>query len=173
MVLMDLKMPGMDGLEATRRIRAEHPSISVVILSAYVNETHMQDAATAGAAGYILKDSSKELIGDAVRAVHDGALFFSRSLADSMAKGQWGFSPIPAQPRDLKTARNQLTPREQEVLKLLVEGLTNKEIGARLYIAELTVKKHVQSILSKLDVSDRTEAAVKTIRGEMVKSKAG
>ncbi len=171
-VLMDLKMPQMDGLEATRRIRDKHPSVAVVLLSAYVNETYIQDASRAGAAGYILKDASRELIGNAIRAIHDGALLFSRSIVDSVTKGQRGFLPIPMQEGNSVTSRNQLTPREQEVLKLLVEGLTNKEIGAKLYIAELTVKKHVQSIITKLGVSDRTEAAVKTVRKEMGKPEA-
>ena len=168
-VLMDLRMPNLDGLTATRRIKSQFASTSVIVVTIYDNEAYMVDAIRAGAGGYILKDASKDLLHHTIRAVNSGGMLIKTSLlrkamldlADASGDQSIG---IHVRSR----ARNGLTVREQAVLHLVIQGQTNKEIGRTLNISEDTAKKHVQTILLKLGVSDRTQAAVKAVRAGLV-----
>ena len=165
-VLMDVRMPAMNGIEATRLIKANHQDVSVVMLTVYESEVYITDAVEAGAAGYLLKDTSRELLCHTVHAVNEGGALLPGSLLketlDSIRSSEGR-----RRQSSLGTIAALLTPREQEVLGLIVEGMANKEIAAALTITEDTVKKHVQSIIAKLGVSDRTQAAVKAVREEL------
>lgn len=164
-VLMDIVMPGLDGLEATRRIKEQQPSTSVIMLTIYADKAFVIDAIQCGAGGYLLKDASRDLLCHTVRAVNSGGMLIKTSLLreaigtllDSAGRCQQESARSPF-------VVGEFTSREGEVLKLLVEGQTNKEIGKRLGIAEETAKKHVQNIIGKLAASDRTQAAVKAVR---------
>jgi len=168
-VLMDIRMPNMDGIEATRCIKDEHPSTAVIVLTMYDNDANVIDAVQAGASGYLLKDTSRELLLHTVRTVSSGATLIKTdllyeaisSLVASRERQQSGVSST----EDLET----LTPREQEVLKLVVDGRTNKEIGKELGIVEDTVKKRMKSILVKLGATNRASAAVKATRAGLIK----
>ncbi len=161
-VLMDLRMPNMDGIEATRRIKNKLPSVSVIVLTIYGGDAFVIDAVRAGAGGYLLKDASKDLLLHTIRAVTSGGMLIKSSLlreaitslgsaSSEQFKEHWGWGV-------------GLTPRERNVLELVAQGQTNREIGESLLISEDTVKKHVQSIIQKLGVSDRTQAAVRAIQ---------
>lgn len=159
LVLMDLKMPGLNGVEATRRIRAQYPETRVLVLTTFDDDEWVFDAIRAGASGYLLKDTPREEVLKAIRGTVAGKTFVDPAVAgkllDQAASGQ-------AQPAALLTAR--LTEREVEVLRLLARGLSNAEIAGRLHLAEGTVRNHVSAIFAKLEVSDRTQAAIIAIR---------
>jgi DNA-binding NarL/FixJ family response regulator len=148
-VLMDLEMPGMDGIEATRRIRDGNPSVNVVVLTAFSDRGRILDAIDAGAVGYLLKDAEPD---ELIRGLQ------------AAARGESPLSPKAAQALVAARADQQsdpdLTPREREVLELLVEGLPNKLIARRLEISEKTVKAHLTSIFQSIGVTDRTQAAL-------------
>lgn len=165
-VLMDVRMPGMNGIEATRLIKTSHPNVSVVMLTVYENEVYISEAVEAGAAGYLLKGSSRDLLCHTIHAVYEGgALLPSALLKETLDSIR--FSGERGRQSSSGTIASLLTPREREVLGLIVEGMANKEIAAALTITEDTVKKHVQSIIAKLGVSDRTQAAVKAVREQL------
>lgn len=170
-VLMDLRMPKMDGIEATRRIKSQLPNTLVIILTIYDNDAYIVDAIRAGAGGYLLKDASKDLLLHTIRAVNSGGMLIKTDLLREAM-----LSLADATGAQIKekaaggTTLNDLTTREREVLRLVVDGRSNKEIGRALSISEDTAKKHVQTILSKLGVSDRTQAAVKAVRDGFIKS---
>ncbi|MFI6392198.1 response regulator [Nonomuraea sp. NPDC050547] len=145
-VLMDLRMPGGDGVSATGRILADHPGIRVIVLTTYESDQDIVRAVEAGAAGYLLKDTSAEDLVAAVYAAARGETVLSPSVATKLVTRMRG----PAQ--------QALTPREAEVLALVARGLTNAEAGRRLFISETTVKTHLLRIFGKLGVSDRTAA---------------
>lgn len=166
-VLMDIRMPKMDGLEATRRLKSLLPTISVVMVSMYDDDAYIIDAIRVGAAGYILKDVSRDLLVHTVRAVSAGGVLLKSTLLrramESVASHR-----VQEEEDASAIAAEGLTSREQDVLRLVVEGMTNKAIANRLNLAEDTVKKHVQSLIAKLKVSDRTQAAVRAVRAGMV-----
>ncbi|MBI2848790.1 MAG: response regulator transcription factor [Chloroflexi bacterium] len=167
LVLMDIRMPKMDGLEVTRRLKSLFPTISVVIISVYDDEAYIVDAIRAGAAGYILKDVSKDLLVHTLKAVSAGGVLLKSTLL------RRALESMPRSPRedlreDSTLITEAITPREHDVLRLMVEGLTNRQIAAHLSLAEDTVKKHVQSLIAKLQSSDRTQAAVKAVRAGLV-----
>jgi len=163
-VLMDIRMPGLDGLEATRRIKAQHPATAVIMMTSYDDNALVVDAVRTGASGYLLKDASRALLTHTIKAVTDGGILVKESLlrkaiASLAALGQPQAGPTPEWPEV-----EELTQREQEVLKLLAEGWTNRQIGEKLALAEVTIKKHVQTIIAKLRASDRTHAATTAMR---------
>jgi len=168
-VLMDLRMPNLDGLEATRRIKSQLASTLVIVLTIYDNDAYIVDAVRAGAGGYLLKDASKDLLIHTIRAVNSGGMLIKTSLLREAMLSLADATVDQSKERHIgATAPNHLTPRERDVLHLVVEGRSNKEIGRALCISEDTVKKRVQTILSKLGVSDRTQAAVKAVRVGLV-----
>ncbi|HEY2704398.1 MAG TPA: response regulator transcription factor [Candidatus Dormibacteraeota bacterium] len=152
-VLMDLLMPRLDGVETTRRIKQRFPRVEVVVLTTVVDGEAVVGAIGAGATGYLLKDSRGDALVTAVRAAAEGRVELSPEAARRLATS--------IRPR---RAAEPLTPREREVLGLVAEGLANKEIGARLGIAEKTVKAHVTRVLDKLGVRSRTQAALVAVR---------
>jgi DNA-binding NarL/FixJ family response regulator len=159
LVLMDLKMPGVNGIEATRQIRARYPAIKVLVLTTYDDDEWVFDAIRAGASGYLLKDTPREDVIRAVRGTFEGKSFVDPAVAGKLL-GQ--VAEQQTQPVTLLT--DKLTPREVDVLKLMARGFTNTHIAARLYLSEGTVRNHVSAILAKLDVADRTQAAVIAIQ---------
>jgi DNA-binding NarL/FixJ family response regulator len=148
-VLMDLEMPGMDGIEATRRIRTACPAVNVVVLTAFSDRARILDAIDAGAVGYLLKDAEPD---ELIRGLQ------------AAARGESPLAPKAAQAlvsaRAEQQADPELTPREREVLALLADGLPNKLIARRLDISEKTVKAHLTNIFQRIGVTDRTQAAL-------------
>ncbi|XVU28697.1 response regulator [Actinoplanes sp. CA-054009] len=153
-VLMDLRMPVLDGIEATRRIRSAHPATQVIALTTFDDDADVFAALRAGAVGYLLKDVSSERLVEAVRAAHRGESVLQPSVA---AKVVASFAQRPAPP----PLADPLSDRETEVVRLLAEGRSNREIAAALFLAEGTVKNHVTNVLGKLGVRDRTQAALR------------
>jgi len=168
-VLMDIRMPNLDGIEATRRIKEKYPSTSVIVLTMYDDHTYVIDALQAGVSGYLLKDTSRELLLYTIRTVSRGATLIKTNLLSeaisSLIQPKKAHLQVEVTKDDGLT---ELTPREREVLKLLAAGQTNKEIAKNLSIAEDTVKKHVQNIIAKLDAGSRTAAAVKATQAGMI-----
>jgi DNA-binding NarL/FixJ family response regulator len=153
-VLMDMVMPGVDGLEAIRRVLAARPETRVVVLTSYADEEKVVPAVRAGAAGYLLKDVQPSDLAAAIRTVAaGGALLAPAVTARVLQEVQAGGAPDPG-----------LTAREREVLSLLARGLTNRQIAAELVLSEKTVKTHVSNILGKLGLPDRTQAALYAVR---------
>ncbi|HEX2132810.1 MAG TPA: response regulator transcription factor [Actinophytocola sp.] len=156
-VLMDVQMPGVDGLEATRRIRAAHDEVKVVILTTFDREDYLFEALRAGASGFLLKNASPEDLVESVRIVARGDALLSPEVTRRVISR---FSK-PAAPEPVPVHRPpQLTDREFEVLVLLARGASNAEIARELHLGETTVKTHVSRVLTKLDLRDRTHAVV-------------
>jgi DNA-binding NarL/FixJ family response regulator len=155
LVLMDLKMPIMNGVEATRRIKANHPEVKVLVLTTYDDDEWVFDAIRAGASGYLLKDTPRDELIKAIRGTFAGKTYVDPSVAGKVL-GQ--VSSKQKQPAS--TITSKLSDREIEVLSLMGKGLSNMQIAQKLFLSEGTVRNHVSSILAKLNVSDRTQAAV-------------
>jgi DNA-binding NarL/FixJ family response regulator len=155
-VLMDISMPGVDGIEATRRIAAGGGDARVLVLTTYGHDDNVYDALKAGASGFLVKTDPPEQLVDAVRTVARGdttlAPEITRRLIERFVSGAH-----PSRPPD---ELDELTPRELDVLKLLARGRSNAEIAADLYLSEGTVKTHVARVLAKLDLRDRTQAVI-------------
>lgn len=163
-------MPNMDGIEATRQIKDKHPSISVIVLTMYDSDAYVIDAVRAGASGFLLKDVSRELLLHTVRMVSSGATLIKSDLLYEAISSLIDSKKMRQESGVYTTGGvEKLTPRQQEVLKLLAEGHSNREIGKELVIAEDTVKKHVQSIIAKLGASSRIDAAMKATRAGIIK----
>ena len=167
LVLMDVRMPKSDGLEATRAIKEEMPQVSVVMVTMHENPDYLLEAIRAGAAGYILKDAEGERLVEAVRRTLSGESPLNQELAMQllvrMANEDEQDGSPPKANKHQDPAPGGITQREVEVLRLLAQGRTNPEIAKDLEISRGTVKIHVQHIISKLGVSDRTQAAVRAI----------
>jgi len=159
LILMDLKMPIMNGVEATRQIVAKYPEVKVLVLTTYADDEWVFDAIQAGASGYLLKDTPREELIKAVRGTVAGKTYVDPSVAGKVLEQ---VSSRQIQPATLITAK--LTQREVEVLRLLAKGSSNADIADRLSLSDGTVRNHVSAILSKLGVSDRTQAAVIAIQ---------
>jgi DNA-binding NarL/FixJ family response regulator len=153
-VLMDLQLPTVSGVEATRRIVEDAPHVKVLVLSASAEEEHVLEAVKAGASGYLLKSSTSQELADAVRRVHSGEPVFTASLAGLVLDE---FRRVAAGGSSGSSEEPRLTPRENEVLKFVAKGYTYKEIGEKLFISTKTVQNHVQNILTKLQLRKRYE----------------
>lgn len=161
--LMDLKMPGVNGVQATRRIRAEHPATHVLVFTTYDADDWVFDAIRAGASGYVLKDSPAEALLAAIRGTAAGKAHVDPAVAPRVLSKLAGLLPT-ANPEALR----DLSERELDILRLIARGLTNADIAARLFLSEGTVRNYVSQILSKLGVTDRTQAAVVALRHGLV-----
>jgi DNA-binding NarL/FixJ family response regulator len=152
-VLMDVRMPIMDGVAATRALTEKAPDIKVLVLTTFDDDEYVTQAIRCGAKGYLLKDTPSTELADAIRAVHKGYTQFGPGLIEKTLGG----SPPSVEP---PSEFAQLTPREQEVLQLIAKGCSNREIAEQLYISERTVKNHVNSVLRRLNLRDRTQVAI-------------
>ncbi|MFI7499080.1 response regulator [Streptomyces sp. NPDC049687] len=157
-VLMDIRMPELGGIEATRRITLAHPAIKVLVLTTFDLDEYVYEALRAGASGFLLKDASADQLAEAVRVVAAGDALLAPGITRKLIAE---FSRLNGTPRPpLKERVGDLTERETEVLTLIAQGLSNAEIARHLVVAEQTVKTHVGRILVKLGLRDRTQAAV-------------
>ncbi|NLV76448.1 MAG: response regulator transcription factor [Tissierellia bacterium] len=155
-VLMDIRMPIMDGVEATRVIKERHPYIKILILTTFNEDEYIFQGLNNGADGYVLKDvSSKELV-NSIKSIYKGNMLFHGEVAKTIAGAVKGNVNIQRE----EDIFNELTPREMEIARLIGEGKNNKEISKILYITEGTVKNHVTKILDKMDLRDRTQLAI-------------
>lgn len=181
-VLMDVGMPILDGIEAARRICAENPQQRIIMLTSHDNEEDIFAAIAAGAGGYCLKDVAPDRLYTAVRSIHNGDVWLDSSIAHKVLghyaaeknvnvrpqKTQSAATNGNAEAGDLPSLPEPLSNRELEVLKLLVDGCSNRQIANRLVISLATAKTHVRNILNKLSVDDRTQAAVQAMRRGLV-----
>jgi NarL family two-component system response regulator LiaR len=159
-VLMDLVMPEMDGIEATRRIKAASPSTHVIVLTSYSEDERIFPAIKAGALSYLLKDVGPDELVRAIKAARRGEATLHPTVAARLMQELSGARSSPL---------DELTEREKEVLALIAQGMSNAEIANRLIIGERTVKTHVSNILSKLHLQDRTQAALLALREKLIK----
>ncbi|MEO3855397.1 response regulator transcription factor [Acrocarpospora sp. B8E8] len=155
-VLMDVRMPTMDGIEAVAVLRGRAPACRVVMLTTFDDEEYVVAALRAGASGYLLKDRPSRELADAVRLAHAGVVQFDPAAAARLAAALTRTAAVPP----VDPAGHALTSREVEVLRLVATGSTNREIARRLYLSEGTVKNHISRILGRLGLRDRTQAAV-------------
>lgn len=152
-ILMDLRLPGMGGVETIIGLHARDPGVRVIVLTTYEADEDVFRAMQSGAKSYLLKDMSTEEIAGTIRSVHRGGTEIPPRIAERLAA---------------RAQRQDLTAREREVLQLLVLGRSNKEIGAQLYISDETVKSHLKTLFAKLNVRDRTDAAIRAVRHGIV-----
>ena len=164
-ILMDLKMPGMNGIQATRQIRKDHPDLKVLVLTTFGDDEWVFDAIRSGASGYLLKGTPRVELVQAVKGTVLGETHVDPGVAGRL------FSHISQSvtPKDTTVAED-LSERELEILRLLAQGLTNAEIAERLFLTRGTVRNYVSSILAKLDVEDRTQAALIAVRHGLVEA---
>jgi DNA-binding NarL/FixJ family response regulator len=160
---MDIRMPVLDGIEATRRIVAAQPATRVLILTTFGLDGYVFDSLRAGASGFMLKDAPPEEIAAAVRIVASGDALLAPAVTRAVVE-EFARRPAEAAAAEPPAAVADLTPRERQVLALVARGATNREIGLELHMAEKTASVHVSRILAKLDVRSRTEAAAVAVR---------
>ncbi|MBM6769828.1 MULTISPECIES: response regulator [Bacillus cereus group] len=164
-ILMDLYMPEMDGVEATAYIKKEYPNVKVIVLTSFSDQAHVLPALRAGASGYILKDVEPDQLVEAIRSAYKGNIQLHPDIANALLSQTL---PVEEKEEESSIQVDVLTVRENEVLQLLAKGMSNKEIASVLVITEKTVKAHVSSILSKLNLSDRTQAALYAVKNGIV-----
>ena len=160
LVLMDISMPGLNGIEATRQIRQRHPEVKVVVLSMHANEEYVFQVLRAGASGYVLKQSDSSEVLTAIRAALSGGSFLSPPISRAVIDDYVRRAEARGQESDL----DLLTSREREVLQLLAEGLSNREIAEQLNISVKTVETHRSNMMNKLDVDSKTELVKYALR---------
>lgn len=161
-ILMDLRMPELDGVEAMCQIRAENPDIKFIVLTTYDNDEYIFKGIEAGARAYLLKDAPREELFKAIRAVYRGESLIQPAVAGKVLDR---FAKLSREAQ----IPEALSERELEVLKLMAKGAANKEIATKLFISESTVKTHIQSIFQKLEVGDRTEAVTKALQKGIIR----
>jgi len=164
-VLMDLKMPVLNGVQATSRLRRDYPDVQVLVLTTYADDRWLFDAIRAGASGYLLKDTRRDELIAAVKGTAEGKSFLDPAVAGKLMKQ--AVAPHPSAV-SAESQADPLTDREREVVSLLAEGHSNPEIARRLHLAPGTVRNYVSVILQKLGVSDRTQAAIVALRRGLV-----
>jgi DNA-binding NarL/FixJ family response regulator len=163
-ILMDVRMPKILGIDAARQIKAEQPSTKIVMLTVSDEEDDLFEAIKAGASGYLLKEVDPAEIADALRQIHEGHSLLSPAVASKLVSE---FAAISKR-TDERAMRPTLTDRELQVLRLAADGLTNRQIGRRLQISENTVKNHIRNILEKLHLHSRMEAVLYAVREELI-----
>ncbi|MGL4819075.1 MAG: response regulator [Bacilli bacterium] len=169
-IVMDINMPGMNGVEATAELVAKYPDVKVIILSIHDDENYVMHALKTGALGYLLKEMDADTLIKAIKVVHEGGSYLHPRIAHNLVQefrklsnsGETPADPIATPPLHV------LTRRECEVLQMLADGMSNRGIGEKLYISEKTVKNHVSNILQKMNVNDRTQAVVLAIKNGWV-----
>lgn len=161
-VLLDLRMPGIGGIEACRRIKESRPEVDVLVLTSFGDDDEVFGVLAAGAGGYILKDTRPEMVVQAIRAVADGQAVFDSKIAARVIAGKADGGEPGSRLMD------RLSERELEVLRLMAKGMSNKEIARALWIGEATVKTHVSHVLHKLETTDRTQAVLHAIQAGLV-----
>lgn len=154
-VITDLRMPGDGGVELLRAIAARHPEVRTLVLTTYDTDAEIAAVRAAGAGGYLLKDASRDEIYAAVRVVARGGVVYARSVSERVIAASVSHDPV-------------LSPREIEVLRLVASGMTNRQVGAALYVGESTVKTHLQHIFRKLDAPDRAAAVAAAYEAELL-----
>lgn len=164
LVLMDLKMPHMNGIEATRRIKQQLPDLPILVLTTYDADDWVFDALRAGATGYLLKDTPREQLVEAVRGTASGKSYVDPAVAGRLIGHVAGSTPAAPS----RAIVDKLTEREADVLRLIAQGLNNHDIANNLFLSEGTVRNYVSQIFAKLDVSDRTQAAAIAWRNGLV-----
>lgn len=155
-ILMDINMPGMNGLQAIKELKEEKTQSKIIVLTIHQDREYLFKTLQMGAEGYVLKDAEPSVLIEAIRSVFRGQSFIQPNMTKELVKE---FNRVTLHEKD-KNNENSLTSREVEVLELIAEGMINKEIAKQLYISEKTVKNHVSNIFKKLNVSDRTQAAI-------------
>lgn len=176
-VIMDINMPNMNGVEATKMLVSRYPETKVIILSIHDDENYVQHALKTGAQGYLLKEMDADALIDAVRVVAEGGSYLHPKVTHNLVKEYRRLASEEGADRDsvhtieIRRPLHLLTRRECEVLQLLADGKSNRAIGETLYISEKTVKNHVSNILQKMNVNDRTQAVVLAIKNGWVEVK--
>ncbi len=157
-ILMDIVMPGMNGVETTRALIEHNSQLKIIVLTSFPNQDLVQQALEAGAIGYLLKDTPKEVLGNAIRSAYDGRTILSPEATQALIQAKAGPPKLG----------HDLSAREREVLALVVEGLSNDEIADRLVISANTVRKHVSACMSKLGAANRAQVAAEAVRHQLV-----
>lgn len=157
-ILMDIRMPLMDGVAATKKLQKTHPEIKILVLTTFDDDEYIKAALENGAMGYLLKDTPSEELAVAIRAVYKGYTQLGPGIVKKLVNQFSRMTPTQSPP--VPPSLSELTPREKEVLRLIAIGANNREISQQLYISEGTVKNHVTNILNRLNLRDRTQAAI-------------
>ena len=165
-VLMDIRMPKVDGVTGTRLIKETFPNTKVLILTTFNDDEYIFDAMNYGASGYLLKDTSHEIVIDSIKGVHQGNVIMNSKVASKMLQNTPANEATAVE--HIKSSFS-LTCREIDVIKSISEGLTNKEISERLYVTEGTVKNYITEILSKLNLRDRTQIAIFAFKNNLIR----
>lgn len=177
-VIMDISLVELDGIEATKQIKQQNPSVKVIMLTSHESEREILASLASGADGYCLKDTTPEQLHTAIESVYEGSAWLSSQVAEKVLRNLCGKNIKEIKQSDFQTksetelsSKIPITPlsdRELEVLRLIVDGKSNQQIGEKLFVTLATVKTHVRSILNKLSVDDRTQAAVKAMKEGLV-----
>lgn len=164
-ILMDINMPGIDGLQAIKELKSDksNSSIKIVVLTIHEDKEYLFKTLKMGVDGYVLKDAEPNVLVDAIRSVYKGQTYIQPNMTKELVKE---FTRVTTHEKKKESYKN-LTNRELQILELITEGMINKEIAQRLYISEKTVKNHISNIFKKLNVSDRTQAAVYAIKNNI------